>query len=191
MNRCFSHSIRNRVAPLLIALAALPGGMAVLFPSDAAAQAIQRPFPPAARRAIFTVSAPPEVVLNGNVERLSPGARIRGTTNTLVMPASIAGQRLLVNYVRDPQGLVHEVWILTDAEAQERRPGLETVFNFSFRLRRRPAEARRRQDAVQRTAEVPQPIARAAPAALADGGGLQAALGCTARVAGAPRSLFQ
>lgn len=129
MNRC---TLQSPIAAFLIAICALPAGTAALFPSEVQAQGLQRPFPPAARRAFLQVAAAPEILLNGNPERLSPGARIRSATNSLVMPANIAGQRLLVNYVRDPQGMVHEVWILTEAEAQERRPGLETVFNFRF-----------------------------------------------------------
>jgi hypothetical protein len=132
MNRC----LKNHLATILIAIAALPiGTAATFFSSHAAAQTVQgmqRPFPAAARRAILVVGAAPEISLNGNIERLSPGARIRGTTNTIVTPSSLVGQRLLVNYVRDPQGMVHEIWILTEAEAQEKRPGLETVFNFKF-----------------------------------------------------------
>ena len=130
MNRC----LKNRLAALLVAASAVPlwTAAALTLPTAAFAQEVQRPFPATARRAFIVTSGGPEILLNGNPERLSPGARIRGTSNTFVTPASIAGQRLLVNYVRDGQGLVHEVWILTETEALEKRPGLETVFNFTF-----------------------------------------------------------
>ena len=124
MNRCFLPLSRRFAATAVAVLA----GVAALPP--AAAQDIRRPFPPAALRGILVVTAPPAIQINGRDERLSPGARIRSTSNTLAMSGSLVGQRLLVNYVRDPHGLVHEVWILTETEAQERRPGLETVFNF-------------------------------------------------------------
>jgi hypothetical protein len=136
MNRCLKYPLA--LAPVVAtwafggAFGALPLAAAVFTASSAQAQEIQRPFPPAARRAILVVGASPEILLNGNAERLSPGARIRGMTNTFVTPSSLVGQRLLVNYVRNPQGLVHEVWILTETEALEQRPGLETVFNFKF-----------------------------------------------------------
>ena len=35
----------------------------------------------------------------------------------LYLSASLAGQRLLVHYTREPSGLVHDVWILTPDEA--------------------------------------------------------------------------
>ena len=93
---------------------------------------MQRQFPPAAKRAVLEVTAPPEVLLNGAPARLSPGARIHGLTNTLVMSGQMVGQRLVVNYLRDTQGLVHQVWILSDAEAQQKRPGTEPVTHFNF-----------------------------------------------------------
>jgi hypothetical protein len=81
-----------------------------------------RPFPPAAQRGVMVITQPPVVVLNDKADRLSPGARIHGTNNMLVMSGSIIGQKLLVNFVREPGGLLQEVWILTDAEAALKLP---------------------------------------------------------------------
>jgi hypothetical protein len=64
------------------------------------------------------ITQPPELLINGKAERLSPGARIRGTNNMLVMSGALIGQNLVVKFVREPLGLVHEVWVLTPAEAQ-------------------------------------------------------------------------
>jgi hypothetical protein len=50
------------------------------------------------------------------VDRLSPGARIRAENNMLVVSGALSGQTLLVAYVREPNGLLHEVWILNAAE---------------------------------------------------------------------------
>ena len=86
------------------------------------AQFSTRPFPPNTLRGAMVVTNPPELVMNGKAERLSPGARIRGANNMLVMSASIVGQNLLVNFVREPNGMVHEVWILTEAEAKQVLP---------------------------------------------------------------------
>jgi hypothetical protein len=76
-----------------------------------------RNFPATALRGDFTVSAPPEVVLNKQAARLAPGARIRGANNLLLLSGQIAGQRLLVNYTLDPMGNILDVWVLTPAEA--------------------------------------------------------------------------
>lgn len=59
----------------------------------------------------------PEIVLNDQPARLSPGARIRTPTNLIALPASLSGQNLPVLFRREPNGLVHDAWILTDAEA--------------------------------------------------------------------------
>jgi hypothetical protein len=40
----------------------------------------------------------------------------------LVMSGTLIGQELLVNYTRESAGMVHEVWILTPAEAALKRP---------------------------------------------------------------------
>jgi hypothetical protein len=98
----------------------------------ASAQNLLRQFPPAALRGTLQVTAPPEVLINGQAARLSPGARIKNVNNTLVLSASLVGSSVLVNYLRDTQGLVHEVWLLSPTEAQEKRAGMGTVYNFSF-----------------------------------------------------------
>ena len=59
---------------------------------------------------------PPEVTLDGKPDRLSPGSRIRDLNNMLVLSGGIVGRKLPVVYRRDAAGLVHEVWILTEAE---------------------------------------------------------------------------
>ena len=129
MNRC----PRNRLLlPFLAALLAVAAGALSIHSSDVQAQIAPRQFPSAAKRGILQVKAPPDVLLNETNERLSPGARIHGLTNMLVMSGQMVGQRVVVNYTRNPQGLIHEVWILSEAEAQEKRAGLEPVTNFVF-----------------------------------------------------------
>ena len=85
-----------------------------------------RPFPASALRGALQVTQAPELQLNGQPARLSPGARIRGTDNLLQLSASLSGQSLLVHYTQDPSGLVHEVWILTPDEAA-RKPWPSTA----------------------------------------------------------------
>jgi hypothetical protein len=86
------------------------------------AQTLVRPFPPNTERAAMVVTHPPIIELNGKPDRLSPGARIRGQNNLLQLSGSLVGQNLLVNFVRSPSGEVHEVWILTEAEAALKLP---------------------------------------------------------------------
>ena len=89
---------------------------------------MQRQFPPAALRGTMVVMQPPEILLDRNPARLSPGSRIRGPNNLLVLSGSIVGLELPVNYVRNPQGELHEVWILTEQEAALKRPNMRESF---------------------------------------------------------------
>jgi hypothetical protein len=117
MNRCPSRpALRLTAANMAIAISLVAGLIGLSAP--AAAQLTVRPFPTAVKRGALQVTNPPDLVIDGKVERLSPGARIRDMNNMLVMSGAIVGQNLLVNYVREPQGLIHEVWILTEAEAK-------------------------------------------------------------------------
>ena len=125
MNRCrpqpsipsATFTLRRRTAGAL-AIAALAGTLC----TTALAQFAPRPFPPAAMRGAMVITHPPELVMNGRAERLSPGARIRNANNMLVLSGTLVGQNLLVNFVREPNGMVHEVWILTEAEARQVLP---------------------------------------------------------------------
>ena len=87
-----------------------------LMPSLCSAQAVQRTFTARTLRGELLVTLPPEVRLNGELARLSPGARIKGVNNLLLMSGALVGQVLLVNYTLDSYGLVHEVWLLSDEE---------------------------------------------------------------------------
>ena len=90
---------------------------ATLVSFAAPAQGIIREAPADVRPAMISVSpTPPDITLNGQPARLSPGSRIRGVNNMLVLSGSIAGRTLPAVYRKDGAGLVHEVWILTPEE---------------------------------------------------------------------------
>jgi hypothetical protein len=90
----------------------------VLVVAAQAQQAVRRAFPAQALRGELVVTAAPEVLLNGQPARLSPGARIRGANNLITQSAALTGVTLLVNYTRDGQGQLNEVWLLRVDEAQ-------------------------------------------------------------------------
>ena len=118
MNRCGTHN-RTLLLGLLIVSSAL------LIFSTAQAQGyepVPRHFPAAAMRAAMVVTQAPALLINNAPDQLSPGSRIHDTSNRLIMSASITGQNLLVNYVREPNGMVSEVWILTPQEAAQTLP---------------------------------------------------------------------
>ncbi len=117
MNRCsLSPLLRTplRAALLLCGLALAP-----LAPSLAQGLEPQRipPMAANAQRGVLAVTAPPEVLLDGQPARLAPGARIRDRANLLVVSGALVGQQLVVRYTRDPLGLLREIWVLTPAEA--------------------------------------------------------------------------
>ena len=116
MNRCTPHSLAILAA---LAASALLSGCAT--GSTGAISAV-RQFPAAALRGEIVVTTPPAITLDGKPDRLSPGSRIRGTDNMLVMSSALANQSAVVNYLREPTGNVHEVWILNPEEIKLKRP---------------------------------------------------------------------
>jgi hypothetical protein len=125
MNRCTASS--PPPAPWRAAL--LSTALLVLAGTTAAQDAV-RPFPPTAKRGTLQVTMPPDVLLNGKNARLSPGARIRGANNLLVMSASLVGQSLPVHYVLDGQGMLHDVWLLNATEAQQSKDSANLPPNY-------------------------------------------------------------
>lgn len=50
----------------------------------------------------------------------------------LVLSASLVGKKLIVNYLMDFQGMIHEVWILNTTEAQLTRGSSKVQTNIIF-----------------------------------------------------------
>ncbi|MES2088908.1 MAG: hypothetical protein V4532_02820 [Pseudomonadota bacterium] len=108
--------------------------LALAIPVVASAQnQVQRGFPAKALRGELVVTAPPEVTLNGQAARLSPGSRIHGTNQMLVMSGAIVGQKLVVNYTIENYGLIQDVWVLRSEEAAKLWPKTaEEAAKWSF-----------------------------------------------------------
>ena len=102
--------------------------LAALLISNANAQTEEfkpntRQFPKEAKRGELVIITPPEIALDGKADRLSPAVRIRDINNNLVLSGTLANQRLVVNYLRDNTGLVHNVWVLNAEEAKQKMAG--------------------------------------------------------------------
>ncbi len=106
---------QTRARLIQVAFAAV-AGLSFALPSAALAQGFQRDAPKDVVPGQLTLTAPPEVTMDGKPDRLSPGSRIRDLNNMLVLTGSVVGQTLPVVYRRDSAGLVHEAWILTAEE---------------------------------------------------------------------------
>ncbi|SFU97927.1 hypothetical protein SAMN05216350_110101 [Polaromonas sp. YR568] len=145
MNRC-----NSSLTPFLAALAASAGLLglpalaqteaAVTVTSAAASAATEVPvkpnvrqFPAKALRGELVVLVPPVISLDGKQDRLSVGARIRDVNNHFVLSGPLRNQKLVVNYVRNPGGLIQDIWILNAEEAKEKRAGNNggTIFNIT------------------------------------------------------------
>ena len=96
--------------------AALTATLALTAPM-AWAQGVGRPIPADVKFGKLMITQPPDVMMDGSPDRMSPGARIRHTNNLLVMSGPLVGLTLPVIYRRDTYGLIHEVWLLTPEEA--------------------------------------------------------------------------
>jgi len=128
MNRC-----RPALVATLTGLSTALAATLLLIPASAAhAQAVQREFPAKALRGTMVVVQPPLVAMDDRATRFAPGARILDSTNKLVMSSTLVNQELVVNYTLDQRGQVHQVWLLTEAEAKVKRPGYGTQRNFVF-----------------------------------------------------------
>ena len=121
MNRCIPHLFS---AIFILAAASATAQTADFKPNV-------RQFPAAALRGELVVVAPPDITLDGKADRLSPGSRIRDVNNMLVMSGALVNQKVVVNYVRESAGHVHEVWILNSEEARLKRPNSKKSW-FSF-----------------------------------------------------------
>ncbi len=83
----------------------------------AAAQTL-RAFPPNALRGAMSFGDDRQITLNGKAAQLAPGSHVRNQNNMIVLPASLAGARFLVNYTLEiGEAQVLDVWVLTPDEA--------------------------------------------------------------------------
>ena len=125
MNRCTPHTLAT------VAVLAASALLAACAHDTTDATSAVRQFPAAALRGELVVVTPPVITLDGKADRLSPGARIRDTNNLLVMSGALVNQKVVVNYLRENAGNVHEVWILNSEEAKLKRPNTKASW-FSF-----------------------------------------------------------
>src|SRR5262245_40746661 len=84
----------------------------------AAAAAQSRPIPEDAQRGVMRHVQVMVVELDGQLQRLAPGAQIRDAANRIILPSALPPGSV-VKYVRDPDGLIRRVWILTPEEQQQ------------------------------------------------------------------------
>ncbi len=125
MNRCLTSRQRRRACP------GRPGllGALTLWPT-AQAQTLHRMFPDKALRGTLVVVQPP---MDHHGWCSSPASRpapaSAAPTTCWSCQAQAVGQELTVNYVLAPDGQVHDVWILTEIEAAEKRPRAADLSN--------------------------------------------------------------
>jgi hypothetical protein len=85
----------------------------------AAATAQLRTIPKEARQGVIRHLQDMHVEIDGKPQRLAPGAQIRSLQNRIIVPSAIPAG-VVVKYVFDNEGLVRNVWIVTEQEAAQR-----------------------------------------------------------------------
>ena len=111
MHRCFLKSLATALT-LLTCAAWLP------TQAQPSSVATPRTFPAQALRGELIIGNMPEVRLNGQAMRTTPGFRLYGHDGRLLMAHNFAGQSLQVNYVIEPSTQwLHQAWVLTPQEA--------------------------------------------------------------------------
>jgi hypothetical protein len=84
-----------------------------------------RQFPMRTQRGELVVVQFPEIIINGKPARLSPGSRVRDTSNRIVVANTLANQKFIVNFTQEPtSGLIHDVWLLSADEAKRKLPSV-------------------------------------------------------------------
>jgi hypothetical protein len=116
----------------LAASAQTDGALAVPDQVISPGKFVGRQFPAKAVRGKLQVVQGAEILIDGQPERLAPGARIRGPQNTLVMTGALEGQEYVVNFVREAYGNVHQVWILTELEKKQKLKTDKSSSSFFF-----------------------------------------------------------
>ena len=98
-------------------IAALIAAITIGFGSPPAdAQQRMIPIPPKAKRADITFNGTPDILVDGKLARLAPGARITDRNNMLALPGALSGVITTKYTVEETTGLVMLVWILTEKE---------------------------------------------------------------------------
>lgn len=132
MNRCFFSLLGLMLSTSVLAQGQLSAPLPVNETVLQTGTPGLRKFPANALRGKIRVVQAPEILMDGKPERLSPGSRIRDTQQRMVMSASITNMEFIVNFVRNPLGEVHEVWILNELEAKQKLKTNTPERNFSF-----------------------------------------------------------
>jgi hypothetical protein len=59
--------------------------------------------------------------------------RIRDSNNHLVLSGTLVNQKLVVNYLRDGAGLVHNIWVLNAQEIKQNMPAQPEATSSNIR----------------------------------------------------------
>lgn len=83
------------------------------------ASALERPFPPEVKRGKMSPAPHPAIIIDGKTRTLSVGSRIWNDNNLIEQPASLRGEKHVVNYTETVDGEIDRIWILTTEEARQ------------------------------------------------------------------------
>jgi len=112
--------IASFVHTMKLCLIVLVGVLAGL--STTLAFADVRPFPEGTKRGVFKASAFPDIVIDGKIRLTSPGTRIYGEDNLLIMGPNLPKATFKIHYLENDLGEIKTIWILTDEEIRHGPP---------------------------------------------------------------------
>jgi hypothetical protein len=84
-----------------------------------------RSIPPEAKRGYLKHERESLVSLDGATARLAPGATIRDQRNLIIVPMALPPEGAWADYVKDANGQIFRVWLLSPEEQARPRPATQ------------------------------------------------------------------
>lgn len=82
----------------------------------------ERVFPAQTKRGKLTITAQGDVIIDGKLRNISPSTRVYSEEGLIVPIASVAANKLLINFTLNDFGDVEKIWLLTPDEASRPSP---------------------------------------------------------------------
>ena len=77
----------------------------------------ERVFPAQTKRGKLTITAQGDVIIDGKLRNITPSTRVYSEEGLIVPIASVAANKLLINFTLNDFGDVEKIWLLTADEA--------------------------------------------------------------------------
>ena len=96
--------------------------LSIVLACSRPAAAQQRTIPAEAQRGYVVHVQEAAVSIDGAPARLAPGATIRDQLNLIIVPTALPREGAWADYVKDRDGQISRLWLLTAEERARQRP---------------------------------------------------------------------